>query len=189
VRVQRVLGSGVEAFPHNGVVASTDATRLRTEPGAAFDAASGDVYVFWRETNQRQSQFGLFGQRVDASGTRRWTDEGRELVPLGAQNVTEVRALLMPGGALVAWAQVEAFDDQPIRAARLDSAGAFVWPGQVVIIKSANTGTARLAAASSTLGFAMFVWTDGETPRDLHAQNLNPDGRLGPSIFGDGFGG
>ncbi len=186
-RVQRVLANGTEAFAHQGVELSTNAGRLRVSPSAAFDPGSGSIYAFWTETNALQSQFGVYGQRLDASGARQWTDDGKVVVPLSTVEITQVRTLPAAIGALAAWAQTDMFDDQPIRAARLDTAGNFVWNPTIVDVKTANTGTSRLAAASSALGFAIYAWTDGQSAGDVHGQNLNLDGSLGPILFADGF--
>lgn len=187
VRVQRVLASGTESFAHNGIEASTLGAQLRSSPDAAFDETSGEVLVFWRETDTLQNQIGLWGQRFDAAGSRQWTDSGRVVVPLGSQDIAQIVTVLVGQEAVVAWAQAEQFDDQPIHAARFDLAGNFVWSPGIVAVKSGNSGTSRLAGAVSSEGVAFYAWTDGETPRDLLAQNLNGDGSLGTALFADGF--
>ena len=201
VRVQRLLAAGTEAFAHDGVEVSTDGSRLRVDPSAAFDLDAGELTVFWVEKNSLQSQHGLYGQRLDALGARLWGSEGIPFLALGATEITQVRALpaltatlagAAEGGtgshALVAWAETVAFDDQPIRAARVDATGGLVWAPPVTTLKSSATSTSRLAAATSSDGFAAFAWTDGEALRDLEAQNLNLDGTLGTwPFFADGF--
>ena len=188
VRAQRIAANGAEVFAHDGVELSTDASRLRVDPSVAFDAATADLYAFWVEEDQFQNQRGLWGQRLDATGSRMWTASGRQLVPLGGTEISQVRTLLAPGGAMVAWAETLGFDDQPIRAARLDAAGAYVWDPAFVDLKTSPTGTLRLAAATSTDGFGIFAWSDTEVAWDLKAQNLNLDGTLGvPGLFADGF--
>ncbi|HEX4954596.1 MAG TPA: hypothetical protein VF017_14485 [Thermoanaerobaculia bacterium] len=187
VRAQRILANGTEVFAHNGVEASTLAGQLRSSPSAAFDTATGDLYVFWRETNSLQNQIGVWGQRLDATGARQWTDSGQVIVPLGGEDVSQVNTLLLGAEPVVAWAQTEVFDDQPIRAARLDTTGALVWTPGIASVKTGNSGTSRLAGTVSSGGFAIYAWTDGETPRDLLAQNLRPDGTLGTLLFADGF--
>ncbi len=189
VRAQRVLSGGTEAFAHNGVEASTDATRLRVGPAAAWDAGTEEILLFWTELNGAQSQFGVYGQKLDAAGARQWGASGRELVPVGGNEISQVRALPWAGGAAVAWAETLAFGNQPIRATRVDGAGDFVWTPAIGDLATAATGTSRLAAAPGASGFAIFAWSDGATGTyDVLAQNLNPDGTLGPgAIFTDGF--
>ncbi|MCP3960799.1 MAG: hypothetical protein GY719_23390 [bacterium] len=191
-RAQRILANGTEAFAHNGVEASTEATRLRVSPAAAWDPVAQEIFLFWTELNNLQSQFGLYGQKLDAAGARQWSDSGKELVPLGPEEVSQVRAIrLLPsgGGATVAWAETVAFGNQPIHATRVDGDGDFVWSPAIVDLATSATGTSRLAAASSQQGFGIFAWSDGATgTRDVLAQNLNADGTLGANqIFADGF--
>lgn len=215
VRAQHLLAAGSEAFAHNGAEVSTDGTRLRVDPSAAFDPASGETTVFWVEKNSLQSQFGLYGQQFDGSGARLWGDFGIPIVPIGGIEITQVRTLRIPtvtrfgdgeGGdagatglgplptasdALVAWVETIDIDNQRIQAARIDPAGTPVWTPSIVDIKSllAVTSTSRLAAAMSSDGFAAYAWTDGDSRRDLAGQNLNLDGTLGVlPLFADGFG-
>jgi hypothetical protein len=188
VRAQRIVADGSEAFAHNGVELSSDASRLRVDPSVAFDAATSSLYAFWVEEDQFQNQRGLWGQRLDDTGARMWTASGRQLIPLGGTDISQVRTLLAPDGAMVAWAETLGFDDQPIRAARLDAAGAYVWNPAFVDLKTSPTGTLRMAAAASTDGFGIFAWSDTEAAWDIEAQNLNLDGTLGvPGLFADGF--
>jgi hypothetical protein len=193
VRVQQILGSGAEAYVHNGVEVSTNAAQLRVDPSAAFDPQSGQVTVFWVEKNSLQSLHGLYGQRLDLAGARLWGNNGIAILTLDAQEISQVRALPVAtqfafGDTLVAWDTTIAFDHQTIRAIRVDGAGDTVWAPGFVDVKSSSTSTSRLAAAAGTRGFAAFAWTDGESARDLEAQNLRFDGTLGlPLLFSDGF--
>ncbi|MCB1032513.1 MAG: hypothetical protein KDD47_01610 [Acidobacteria bacterium] len=188
-RVQRILANGAEAFSHQGVELSTNGTRLRVSPDAAWNAATEEIYAFWTETNGNQSLFGLYGQKVDSTGARQWTDDGKELVALGSEQITNVRTVLLDSEPVVAWARSVAFDNQPIAASRLDGAGDFVWTPAVTDLATSATGTSRLAAAVSTAGFAAYAWQDGDSgTADILAQNLKPDGTLGAvGLFSDGF--
>jgi hypothetical protein len=193
VRVQQILGTGTEAYVHNGVEVSTNAAQLRVDPSATFDAQSGQVTDFWVEKNSLQSQHGLYGQQLDLAGARLWGNNGIAILTLDAQELSQVRALPVPtalalGDTLVGWVTTIAFDHQTIRAIRVDAAGDTVWNPGFVDVKSSATSTSRLAAAANTRGSAGFAWTDGESLRDLRAQNLRFDGNLGlPPLFSDGF--
>ena len=202
VRAQHLDRTGAEAFPHDGVEVSTDGSQLRVEPAAAYDNASGETTVFWVEKNSLQSQHGLYGQRLDGTGNRLWGTTGIAFLPLSGTEISQLNALPVPvatraaegpppplaGDTLVAWAATEAFDNQPIRVARIDPAGGYAWNPTLTAIKTSATSTSRLAGALSSDGFAAYAWTDGETLRDLEAQNLQLDGTLGtPPVFADGF--
>ena len=188
-RAQRILAAGTEAFAHNGVEVSTDGSRLRVNPSAAWLSASQEIILFWVELNSQQSQFGLYGQKLDAVGSRQWGTSGKELLPVASVELSQVRALPWDDGAVVAWVETVAFGNQPIHASRVDALGDFVWTPTITDLATAATGTSRLAAASSSAGFAIYAWSDGDTGvADVLAQNLNADGTLGGSgIFADCF--
>lgn len=192
-RVQRILANGSEAFPHNGVETSTNASQLRVDPSAAFLAATQEVVVFWTEENAVQDDVGLYGQKLDAAGVRQWTDSGRELVPVVVVGYDEIIlpvALPFADGAIVAW--VESLNwgaSQTIRATRVDGNGDFVWATPIVDLSTPPTASSRLTGNLSAAGYAAFAWQEGDFgSADILAQNLNGDGSLGSNIvFADGF--
>jgi hypothetical protein len=192
VAVQRVDAAGVLAFADNGLRVSTDASRNRYAPAAAFDPVLGEVYVLWRETSSNQNQVGLYGQRIDASGARGWGDQGRVLVPVAAAgDRSQLSALATADGALFAWAEGSFPQAMPIRATRVDRAGEPVWSPALVSLKTGPTDGSRLVGDVSAAGFAAYVWQDasGSFNGDIVAQNLRMDGSLGvgEAIFADGF--
>lgn len=187
---QHVLANGSEAFAHNGVACSTNATRIRVSPSAAFDPVAGETFVFWEEQNPTQSQTGLYGQKLDASGARQWTDDGAELLPLSPASITQVRTIADDGGAFAFWDFITSFGQDRIFGARVDGAGAFdIAPFDVASTTSVKS---RLAVARATTGDSVLAWTDQRSdPGDVLAQNVRRDGGLGaaaatPYCFGVG---
>ena len=198
-RAQHILADGTAAFAQNGVLLATDAALTHTAPVGAHDPASGDIYAIWHVADATtQSQIGVNAQRIDATGTRLWGDDGIVLV---AQSPTEQSGLgvlaLADGGALFSWASGSSPQPMPVQVSRLDTAGTAVWETPVVTIKSAPTDTARLTSAASTQPFAAWVWqddADGGAGGAIKAQNIDFDGNLGgvvalDRIFEDGFDG
>ena len=203
-RVQHLDAAGNPLFGANGVLGTTDTTQDHTDTSAAFDAASGDVYLVWRDnytgTNQ-QSYDGVSAQRIDATGNRMWGDTGKVLVvPAnstdGTHSISQPVALPMPGGFLASWVTgAIPAADQPITVAGLDAAGNYTWPVQTVDVKTTRY-TGRTVGATSANGFAAYAWQDGDDGNGLstiRAQNINFDGTLGvganDTIFRDGFDG
>jgi hypothetical protein len=158
-------------------------------PAASFAAASQETFIFWVESNAGQSQFGVYGQKLDAAGTRQWTDAGKELVALGSSQISFIQNAVLADGALVTWIDSLTFGDDPIRGTRVDTNGDFVWIPPLTDLATDPTSSSRLAGTLSSTGFGIYAWSDGATgAADILAQNLNPDGSLGPgSIFADGF--
>jgi hypothetical protein len=190
-RVQHVLANGTEAFTHNGVDVSTFPTRQRVGPSAAYLSGTGEIVVFWTEENADQDQYGLYGQKLDAAGARQWTDAGRELVPMGGNLISSVTTLPFADGAMVAWVDsVNYLVNEPLRAARVDGDGDFVWATPIVELSTVPTPKSDVVGALSTGGYGAFAWTDGDemASSDIPVQNLNGDGSLGSSdLFSDGF--
>jgi len=187
-RVQRVLANGSEAFAHNGVEVATTASRVRVSPSAAFLPDTGETYVFWTEADEYQTVWGVYGQKLDASGARQWTDGGRQVVPLGANQTANITTLACASDALVAWSENLSYNNDRLHVARLDSAGGFVWPSSTIDIATAAIGHSRLDGSFSPAGFAAYVWERGDySNADVVAQNLYPAGDLGLPLFADGF--
>ena len=196
VHAQHVMSDGTQAFAQNGVLASADDSQNHFEPDGAYDAATGDIYALWRETDlQTQGQIGVYAQRIDATGARQWGDGGLVLVPLSTIDQTEMTALPVAGGGFVAaWSSDDFPNPTPLHAARLDADGNYVWAAEVVDFSTEPNDTARLAGAVSTDGFFAYAWTASAASfsGDIHAQNVNPDGTLGvpganDTIFSNGF--
>jgi len=190
VRAQRVLANGTEAFVHDGVEVSTDATRLRVGGVAAFNPATSETFVAWTEENSNQSQWGLYAQKLDAAGARQWTDSGRELEPLGSEQISSIGILTLGDGALISWIQSASFGNDPVYASRVDGNGDFAWLPPIAEICVLPTQSSRLVGSMGTGGFAAYAWSDGDSGvADIFSSNLNPDGTLGSSslLFRDGF--
>jgi hypothetical protein len=187
--VQRILADGSEGFAHNGVAVSTDLTRVRVEPTAWLDPATGRTTVAWREQNLAQSQNGVWVQQLDAAGNRLWTDSGRTVLALSANEVTQVRQAHTLAGTLVFWNISPSFGQGQLFGVRLDGNG-FVDLGPFAV-SSTPSGKSRLAAADSVTAFAILAWTDDrDDAGDLLVQNVNSDSSLGrtgsESCFGVG---
>ena len=199
-RVQHLDAAGTRLLGANGVLLTTNTARGHYTPMARYDTASGDIYAIWidGQTITPNSYDGLFAQRVDATGARRWGDEGREVVPMtvstdGAQALSQLVALPAPGGFLATWVTGNtSATENSISTVRLDADGNLPW-SQAAHIKTSATHTSRLAGATSTQGYAAFTWSDAPdnqgSTQDVRAQNLHYDGSFGDGdlLFRDGF--
>lgn len=187
VHAQHILSDGSAAFAQNGVLASSNTTRNHFEPSGAYDAASGDIYALWRETDlNTQTHIGTYAQRIDNTGARQWGDSGVVLQSLSLVDQSEMVALPAAGGGMyAAWASDDAPNPMPIHVARLAVDGSYVWPTHTVDITTEPNDVGRLTGALSTVGYAAYAWTANAASfaGDIHAQNINPDGALGIEIY------
>ena len=176
--VQRILTTGVEAFPHNGVVVSTIASRVRVSPSVDFDPMTEEVFAFWKEQTTSQSQAGVYGQKIDVNGVRQWTDAGAMVVALSSDDINNIETWAVDGGAMVFWDRAPAFAQDRIYGARLDASGTIDLP--TFDVASVVSNKSRLQVREGALGFAILAWQDGRTDAsDVYAQNINADGSLG----------
>ena len=187
---QHLLADGTEAFPHNGSAASTNASRVRVSPSAAFNPSTAETFVFWEEENSSQSQSGVYGQKFDSGGARQWTSDGAVVVPVGSDENTQVRCLTEGLGAFVFWVQSPGPGQDKLFGARLDSVGSIDIAR--FDVGSTPSDKSRLAVGQSTSGFAILAWQDTRSDAgDIFAQNVNSDGSLGApwaGIEGDDVG-
>jgi hypothetical protein len=177
---QRILADGSEAFAHNGVSASTDTTRTRVSPDASFNQTTGEIFLFWTEMNSLQSQWGVYGQRIGADGSRKWSETGMVFRPVGGTPMGMVSTLPSGEGALLVYAEALATGNDHLLATRLDGDGNAVWSDGTVTVSSVASDKSSLDVESSSRGITLLAWTDQRSgDRDIYAQNLNEDGSLG----------
>jgi hypothetical protein len=180
---QHVLANGTEAFPHNGSAVSTNATRVRVAPWAAFNPSTNETFVFWEEESSDQSQSGIYGQKLDAAGNRQWTNDGAVVVPVGSDGVMGARCETQGAGAFAFWLRSPAFGQDRLLGARLTGGGGIdIAPFYVASVVSQKS---LPESAKSVAGYAILAWSDTRTDEgDILAQNVNPDGTLGTAGAG-----
>jgi hypothetical protein len=181
--VQHVSADGTVTMETNGAEVSTNAGTLALEPAIGCDETSHSAYIFWRETDLNQNVFGLFGQRMDVNGNRKWGNNGIQIEALGTQNAILPTVSALPGGAIVGY-EYDFFgsgSDQMIKACRLDSTGVKVWTGNTRTMSSAQSSKGSLASGPRSNSQIVYAWSDDRTGGDqVFAQNLCENGSFGP---------
>jgi hypothetical protein len=177
---QHILADGSEAFPHNGVPGSTDASHDQVNPSVSYDPASGSTYLFWDEilpgplTNE-----GISGQKFDSAGVVQWGATGKVVQPFTSSAVLNVTSVFTADGPEVVWSSEAAFAQDMVMGAKLDATGTLTCPPFAV--SSILSSKSRLGLTLSTTGRAIAVWSDGRNgvDTDIYAQDINPDCSLG----------
>ncbi|MFH1745476.1 MAG: hypothetical protein ABIG44_00365 [Planctomycetota bacterium] len=181
--VQRISFGGGEYFAHNGVEVSTLAGFNHLNPSIAYNTSTNEIFVFWNEEPVDQNQWGVWGQKVSAAGARMWGNNGKSFVPMDTIYESYTRCVTVGDGAVVFY-----FDEPTgsvtldrVLAFRVDTDGDFVWPGSTLIVSSILSSKSRLPIVVSPAGVSIAVWEDNRGGTvDLYAQNVNPNGTLGP---------
>lgn len=179
--VQRVDAAGQEMFAHNGVSVSTQANRLQLGASLSFDAATGDAYVAWVESNSVQSQWALYAQKITEEGVRGWGDNGVELLGLSGVQGSFTAALARAGGGVDVFGFANCCGNAGVvHGFALDADGLPLWAGQPIDVCSVASSKSRLAATRATDGGALLAWGDNRVDaNNIYAQRVNPDGSLG----------
>ncbi|OPL18445.1 MAG: hypothetical protein AVO35_03700 [Candidatus Aegiribacteria sp. MLS_C] len=178
VWVQRMDEDGNMLFPMNGAQASTNsADRLHMNPSVAYYPSDDATFVLWVETNDNQTDFGVYGQRLSSTGAREWGDSGLQLVPLGGDQVSFVRSLSLGGGIYAAY--LSGSMSTALRVVRLQYDGNVEW-GPVTLSASSLGGKDDLVRCAGYGESALYAWTDYRNDYGIYAQNVNPSGTLGP---------
>jgi len=187
---QRFDGSGNSAWTTSPVVVSHNEQGVRGL-STASDGAAG-VIVSWvsQGVNGSHNALGVYGQRLDASGSPVWNSGAPELVaPISANQYDVDIAGDGSGGAAFAWTDTRNasnFNANDVYAQRLDAAGARQW-GSTGMRLGAVTGDAQQPRLSlDANGNALVVWPDARESEsvnignavDVYAQKITPQGTL-----------
>ena len=178
VFAQRVLSNGTEAFPHNGVSASTNSSQIRVAPAVAFDAAEQETFVLYEELNAGQSMSGLSAQKFDATGTRAWGSTGLNLRPLGGTTKGGAAAVATASGVQFFWTESSGFAQSILNGQNMDDAGSVLNGPTELSTVPANKF--RVSAVQSISGVGLVTWQDDSSGSDdIMVQNYLPNGGLG----------
>ena len=179
--VQHFSSDGIPRFPINGVAGSTNTTQNNFDPMITYDASTQQTYMFWRETNSLQSQFGIYGQKFSANGTRLWSENGKVFVALGDNSSAYISAQLYNNSVLVYYDELPFSGvNDVIKSFKIDSLGNFLWNGNIITVCGVASEKLRINVAIDNNGMSKLVWTDKRNDAGgLYAQNINFDGTFG----------
>ena len=175
---QHIRADGSEAFPHNGSAGSTNTSNVRVSPSVSYRAASDETFLFWTEEDSTQTFNGVYGQKFNGKGARKWGDTGLVVVPLGSDQQMFVENVQIGCGALVFWVDAPGYGSGTIQATRLDGRGKVVCAQFPV--SSAPANKSKLSADIAHSGLAAVAWADDRIGNNaIYIQNVNRDCTLG----------
>ena len=185
VRSQHVDGNGIEVYPHNGVLLSSNSSFSQIGPSMTHDAANNELTVLFVQMNGNQAEKGVFGQRLGSTGDLLWGTTAQEILPVNTANEGFVRAVDTGDGVigLCFQAPQNAFGPDEIISFKLDSNGGFVWNPSMTDACTLPSSKDDLMATVGADGTARFIWSDERNGNyDIYGQNVNNDGSLGLAL-------
>jgi hypothetical protein len=176
---QHILANGKEAFPHNGSAASTNSSQVRVDPAASYRADTDEVFLVWTEEDSNQVLNGIYAQKFNPKGGRRWGQTGLVIVPLGADSEILPRNVQVGDGALAFWIDMKSYGDASIQAARLEDSGKFKCAQFPVSTATSNKGRPAADIMTAT-GLAAIAFEDDRIGNNgIYIQNVNRNCSLG----------
>jgi hypothetical protein len=180
--VQHVKHNGNLSYPVNGLVLSLSTGTHQLDPVMAFDDSSDDLYLFWREHDANQNNRGISGQRISSAGNRLWGDYGKVIIPMQSGEKASLNVAVTDGEPVIT------FSDSPsssansfLRAIRLDNNGNTVWLGGQRSVSTAASDKLHVVSTEFINDQLIMAWEDKRNDGgDIYAQNLKPNGTLGP---------
>ncbi len=182
--IQHVNSDGTVEFTVNGVELSTEAGREKFYPEIAFNSTTNELYVYWFETDSDQNNYGISGQKLDATGNRLWTDNGKTIIDVSSLYVLPFAVRQANDDVIILYEEGINGVDSYLKAMRLDADGNFVWTGNSVTMCS--VASQKVHSEGSQFGNNQIIaaWEDDRNgPKDIYAQNINLNGTIGGSLL------
>jgi hypothetical protein len=178
VYVQHVDSDGNCLWTSNGVIASTDMNREHYYVYIAYQSDEDILYAYWNEMDSDQNDRGIYGQKFDMAGTKKWEDTGRVIIEISPVDIYPYGIGNVPGEVVVFYQ--EGLTENYLKAMALDSDGNFVWTGDKVTMCSVTGTKLHAMVGSLNSNFWVASWADDRSGNsDIYAQNINSDGTLG----------
>ncbi|NOS84763.1 MAG: T9SS type A sorting domain-containing protein [Ignavibacteria bacterium] len=181
--VQRKNSAGTIQFPVNGTAVSGNASNNHFAPVAAYMPATGETFIAWQEANGGQTQVGFYAQKMNSSGTRQWGD-GIAIQSLGTDQVVAYTVMTKDTSSIICFNQSAAGGNNIIKAAKIGSSGAYLWPGNIITAGSITSSKIRLNSVINPANSnSILCWQDKRNDGGgIYAQNIKFDGTFGSLV-------
>lgn len=179
IYVQRIDSSGVALWSPDGVAICT-ADDEQENPQLVPDGSGGAIIVW--DDNRNLSHYGIYAQRVDASGNILWTDNGTAIctAPMAPYDLSRPQLVSDgSGGAVIAWQDSRYNDEYDVFAQRIDASGNGLWTDNGTAVCVADTPQNHIRIVSDGSEGAIITWEDfrnGVDMEDVYAQRVDASG-------------
>ena len=135
----------------------------------------GGVIITWQD--DRNGNFDIFAQRLDAAGNPLWQNDGIPICSLLNGQVFPQMVGDGRGGAIILWQDYRS-GAEDLYAQRIAPSGQSIWPAAGAPVCTAPGSQWQAQLISDGAGGAIAAWTDRRNGNaDLYAQRLNPTGQ------------
>ncbi|HET9952760.1 MAG TPA: FlgD immunoglobulin-like domain containing protein [Candidatus Eisenbacteria bacterium] len=201
VYAQHLDASGNPLWAANGVPVVTE-TGAQESPVLTRDG-SGGLIVAWQDS--RAGAYDIYAQALTSAGATRWTAGGVPICTATGNQVLQVAADDLAGGAYIAWRDLRGADSD-IYVQRVSNSGTILFAANGNAVCDTTGAQSDVRILNDQQGGAFLVWRDRRSAAsayDLYAQRVGPTGdmlwvkngvpivtadadQLGPSLVSDG---
>jgi hypothetical protein len=170
---QKIDSTGTVQWAAGGVAVCTAASDQRW-PVLVADGSGGAI-IAWLDARGGSSD--IYAQRVNASGSTEWTQNGVALCAAAGDQTSLDIASDGAGGAIVAWQDYRNGNDD-VYAQRVSFAGEPLWMADgVAVCAMAGADQDDPAIMADGMGGAFVMWADRRAARPrIYGQRLNAGG-------------
>ena len=175
--VQHLDADGQFLMPEGGAPLVASGTNLQIAPDLQFSPEKNELFVFWTDTDARQSVRGLSGQKMSPVGELLWGDNGRNYVEMTRAGLNLVTPRLTGDNIVVFYAHGEFAEDRTILETRIKAIlvsenGDPVWE-QPAVLSAFMSDKGDLEVDMIRDQEWVAVWSDSlDAEREILMQNL-----------------
>ena len=178
VYCQRIDSQGNATMGLNGSLVNVSLPKQQFYPEVAVDAANQQVYVFYRETDADQNNFGLARQLMSFSGNCLWGQAGPTIVNIGGESCNTIAAHWTTQGAVFLYER-----GANLYASCWTSSGDFAWASSQVGVAQTTDPKQHFDCDHHPDNWCVLSWEQGYSGFDIYAMRINGNGSLGPQFL------
>ena len=175
IYAQRIDATGHVLWTANGV-SITIAANDQSNPQIVSDGSGGAI-ITWQDYRSG-TNWNIYAQRIDATGTTKWTANGKAVTIAGNDQINPQLVSDVNGGAIITWQDSRNGTNWDIYAQRIDSTGTAKWTANGKAVTIAGNDQINPQLVSDVNGGAIITWQDSRngTNWDIYAQRIDSTG-------------
>src|SRR5262249_38791904 len=154
---------------------STNSADVRVDPAASYWDKTDEVFLVWTEEDANQVLNGIYAQKFNSKGARRWGQNGVAIVPLGSDSQILPSNVQVGAGMLAFWIDQASFGNAAIQATRLQNNGK-VRCAQFPVSSAMSNKGRPVADIVRATGLSALAFEDDRIGNNgIYIQNVNRD--------------
>ncbi|NVM02480.1 MAG: hypothetical protein HWN67_09110 [Candidatus Helarchaeota archaeon] len=180
IYAQKVNSSGSMEWTANGTAICTK-DGDQEYPQLCSDGAGGAI-ITWQD--YRDSNYDVYAQNVNSSGSMEWTANGTAICTTGDEQENPQLCSDGAGGAIITWKDLRSDPNGDIYAQKISSSGNMKWLANGVAICTVSNGQTVPQLCSDSAGGSFITWQDERNFNyDIFAQRITESEHRPPDLI------